>query len=333
MWVLQIYRLICPGPDGPIEKTVRTIKPGAEAADRESHVFERPEEGKRMFSRYKGGHRAASRLAIPPRAGLASLAAVATLVVALGAGAVNAVGNTRPTTLGNARPATLGNAMNASALSLFTRNTTQSVSRSEARRDLVTLKAQPGEVWQLQEERRARHEEVLAARRAEAARVVKAAAQATADKKAAAAKVVSDAAAARDAKAASEAKSAASARAAWDAAAARAASDDSAAPTEATTGIKAWAARELTRMGYGPEQFTCLKDLWNRESRWSYLADNPRSHAYGIPQALPAEKMASAGPDWRNNPKTQIIWGLGYIRDRYLTPCRAWARSETLGWY
>ena len=295
----------------------------------DSRVCEEPEEGERMFCRYKGGHREPSRLAFPPRGELASLAAVTTLAVTLGAGGVNAVGESKPTTLGRTS--------NASATSLFMRDATQPVSRSDTRRNLVTLRTPPSEVWQLQEERRVRRNEVLAAGRAEAARVFKAAAQAAADKKAAAAKVVRDAKAAKDAKAARDAKTAAAARAARDAkaaaAAARAASDSSAASTDATPGIRAWAAGELTRMGYGPEQFTCLEDLWNRESGWSYVADNPVSHAYGIPQALPADKMASAGPDWRTNPRTQISWGLGYIRDRYLTPCRAWESSETLGWY
>ena len=50
-------------------------------------------------------------------------------------------------------------------------------------------------------------------------------------------------------------------------------------------------------------------------------ADNPSSSAYGIPQALPGSKMASAGDDWANNAVTQIRWGLGYIADRYGSPC------------
>ena len=53
----------------------------------------------------------------------------------------------------------------------------------------------------------------------------------------------------------------------------------------------------------------------------------------GIPQALPGEKMASAGDDWATNPATQITWGLGYITDRYGTPCGAWAHSEAVHWY
>ncbi|MCP2336736.1 hypothetical protein [Actinomadura rupiterrae] len=82
----------------------------------------------------------------------------------------------------------------------------------------------------------------------------------------------------------------------------------------------------------GSGQFGCLVKLWNRESGWNTHASNP-SGAYGIPQALPGSKMASAGSDWRNSASTQIKWGLGYIKDRYGTPCGAWAHSQSTGWY
>lgn len=71
-------------------------------------------------------------------------------------------------------------------------------------------------------------------------------------------------------------------------------------------------------------EFTCLLNLWDRESGWNPYAENPSSGAYGIPQALPGSKMASVADDWRTNPRTQIIWGLDYIGGRYGTPCGAW---------
>lgn len=80
-------------------------------------------------------------------------------------------------------------------------------------------------------------------------------------------------------------------------------------------------------------QFKCLVKLWNRESGWNDRAYNPWSGAYGIPQALPGRKMASAGPNWRSNPTTQIKWGLRYIKGRYGSPCGAWSHSERDGWY
>lgn len=84
--------------------------------------------------------------------------------------------------------------------------------------------------------------------------------------------------------------------------------------------------------GWGDSEFSCLVALFNRESGWNVYASNP-SGAYGIPQALPGSKMASAGADWATNPATQITWGLNYIAGRYSTPCGAWGHSQTTGWY
>lgn len=85
--------------------------------------------------------------------------------------------------------------------------------------------------------------------------------------------------------------------------------------------------------GWDAVEFNCLVALWNRESHWNVYAHNKSSGAYGIPQALPGNKMASAGADWATNPVTQITWGLGYIAGRYGTPCGAWGHSEAKGWY
>jgi hypothetical protein len=85
--------------------------------------------------------------------------------------------------------------------------------------------------------------------------------------------------------------------------------------------------------GWSTTEYDCLVALWNRESHWNVYAHNPTSGAYGIPQALPGDKMASVGADWATNPTTQIIWGLGYIAGRYETPCGAWGHSERKGWY
>jgi hypothetical protein len=85
--------------------------------------------------------------------------------------------------------------------------------------------------------------------------------------------------------------------------------------------------------GWDEAQYSCLVALWNRESHWNVYASNKNSGAYGIPQALPGDKMATVGADWQTNPRTQIIWGLGYIAGRYTNPCGAWTSSETRGWY
>ena len=98
-------------------------------------------------------------------------------------------------------------------------------------------------------------------------------------------------------------------------------------------------AREVARSlmdekyGWGDKQYACLDDLWIKESNWNYRASNKRTGAHGIPQALPATKMDSAGTDWRTNPVTQISWGLRYIEVRYDTPCKAWAKFKRSNWY
>jgi hypothetical protein len=89
----------------------------------------------------------------------------------------------------------------------------------------------------------------------------------------------------------------------------------------------------LSTYGWSQDQFGCLDSLWERESHWNPFAENSSSGAYGIPQSLPGSKMASVAPDWRTNPVTQIKWGLGYIEDRYGSPCGAWGHSQGHGWY
>ena len=91
------------------------------------------------------------------------------------------------------------------------------------------------------------------------------------------------------------------------------------------------ARAQLAGRGWS-DQFGCLDSLWTRESGWSTYASNP-SGAYGIPQALPGSKMASAGADWRTNPATQIRWGLDYIASSYGSPCAAWSHSQSYNWY
>jgi len=89
----------------------------------------------------------------------------------------------------------------------------------------------------------------------------------------------------------------------------------------------------MASFGFSPTTFFgCLKEMWNRESGWRYDAENA-SGAFGIPQALPGSKMASAGADWQTNPATQIKWGLGYIKAIYGDPCKAWAFWQVNKYY
>ncbi len=120
---------------------------------------------------------------------------------------------------------------------------------------------------------------------------------------------------------------------------------------------KAIAQAILTQQGLPASEMICLDKLWTRESGWNHRAINDaegnndtnknrlvdydkgedisetESDAYGIPQSLPGGKMKASGEDWRTNPTTQMNWGLGYIKDRYSTPCGAWNHSENVGWY
>ena len=166
---------------------------------------------------------------------------------------------------------------------------------------------------------------------AEAA-AARAAAQAAAD---AAAKAAADAAAQAAAKAAADAAAAAAAEAQRQAAAQQAARDaqrDSLLDN-ARKDPRGAARAMLADFGFADSQFSCLNSLWTRESNWLYTATNPSSGAYGIPQSLPASKMASAGADYRTNPVTQIKWGLGYIQERYGTPCGCLGALQSTGWY
>lgn len=96
---------------------------------------------------------------------------------------------------------------------------------------------------------------------------------------------------------------------------------------------QAYAKARCQAYGWSDYDFDCLVSLWNRESGWNPLAHNSSSGAHGIAQALPASKMASHGSDYMTNYKTQINWGLDYIRARYGSPANAWSHSQETGWY
>lgn len=97
--------------------------------------------------------------------------------------------------------------------------------------------------------------------------------------------------------------------------------------------LQAYAFSLFPSYGWGADQQSDLVKLWNQESGWRWNASNRSSGAYGIPQSLPASKMASAGADWKTNPQTQIRWGLQYIHDRYVNPAGAWAHEQANNWY
>lgn len=112
-------------------------------------------------------------------------------------------------------------------------------------------------------------------------------------------------------------------------------------PTATASQAQATAKMLAIAMGHSDwttgQQWADWVALWDRESGWRWNATNPSSGAYGIPQALPAAKMASAGSDWKTNGATQIKWGIGYIAggNSYgaTSPSAAWAHEQSAGWY
>ncbi len=165
------------------------------------------------------------------------------------------------------------------------------------------------------------------------------AAQQAADQQAAEAVQAAAAEAEAQATAAREAEAAAAKAAAELAAAEQAAAEEAAriaaasVPVDDPAGAKAYAASVLGGHGWEASQMTCLDTLWTKESEWLTSATNASSGAYGIPQALPGTKLATAGGDWQTNYRTQINWGLTYIESRYGSPCSALNFHYANNWY
>jgi hypothetical protein len=104
------------------------------------------------------------------------------------------------------------------------------------------------------------------------------------------------------------------------------------APVDYSGDPRAIGQQMAAERGWTGSQWQCLESLWTHESGWDAHAGNS-SGAYGIPQALPGSKMAANGDDWRDNPVTQISWGLDYIAGRYGTPCNALSHWRSYNWY
>ncbi|MEV6735834.1 transglycosylase SLT domain-containing protein [Streptomyces sp. NPDC051104] len=133
-------------------------------------------------------------------------------------------------------------------------------------------------------------------------------------------------------KAAQQAEEAAKARKEAEVKASRDASRDSSSfPVQSSYTVAQIQA--MARQMVAADQFQCFSNIVNHESSWNYRAVNASSGAYGLFQALPAGKYASAGADWRTNPATQIKWGLNYMDSRYGSPCQAWSFWQANSWY
>ncbi|MFI1719835.1 transglycosylase SLT domain-containing protein [Streptomyces sp. NPDC020489] len=107
-----------------------------------------------------------------------------------------------------------------------------------------------------------------------------------------------------------------------------------AAPAQAATTSSAAEAKSIARqMIPNTAQYNAFSKIVEHESGWDVDATNASSGAYGLVQALPGSKMASAGSDWKTNAETQIEWGLDYMNSRYGSPTGAWAFWQANGWY
>ncbi|MEL5955360.1 transglycosylase SLT domain-containing protein [Streptomyces sp. CLV115] len=106
-----------------------------------------------------------------------------------------------------------------------------------------------------------------------------------------------------------------------------------AAPAAAPASVAGSAQATAKAMIGDAAQFQCFSNIVQHESGWNHTATNSSSGAYGLVQALPGSKMASAGADWRTNPSTQIKWGMDYMNSRYGSPCGAWSFWQANHWY
>jgi len=159
------------------------------------------------------------------------------------------------------------------------------------------------------------------------------AAKPAATAKAPAAKAAPKATAAKPAAAPAKAAAAPAAKVAPVRAAAPVAKPAAPAAVDDPAGAQAYAASKLSSFGWAADQMQCLQRLWTKESEWRTTATNASSGAYGVVQSLPAEKMASAGADYRTNYRTQINWGLDYVKERYGSPCGALNFHLANNWY
>jgi uncharacterized protein YabE (DUF348 family) len=67
----------------------------------------------------------------------------------------------------------------------------------------------------------------------------------------------------------------------------------------------------MAAAGISSSDYGYVNYIVSHESNWNYQAAN-NSGTYGLCQALPGSKMASAGADWQSNPVTQLKWCSGY---------------------
>ena len=86
-------------------------------------------------------------------------------------------------------------------------------------------------------------------------------------------------------------------------------------------------------LGVSDSEKQIWSDIITRESGWNVYATNPSSGAYGLPQSLPGNKMASVGDDYLTNPYTQLMWMYKYVHERYGRKIRIFRQCKlVLSW-
>ena len=90
---------------------------------------------------------------------------------------------------------------------------------------------------------------------------------------------------------------------------------------------------EVIRMGWSSSEYEIIVKLVSHESGWKPNNVNEKSGACGLFQAKPCSKVFKDFPDYATNYKSQIKWGLNYIKDRYGTPTKAWNFWQQHYWY
>lgn len=87
---------------------------------------------------------------------------------------------------------------------------------------------------------------------------------------------------------------------------------------------------DMARAGIAPSDYVYADFIISKESGWCptkaqgqwggcppFSGSVPSSGGYGLCQATPGIKMATAGADWATNPVTQLKWCSGYAKSRH----------------
>ena len=114
-------------------------------------------------------------------------------------------------------------------------------------------------------------------------------------------------------------------------------SDSTAATTSSSSSTDASTSNEdpqaIAAQIVPADQLASFDEIISHESGWDVTATNPSSGAYGLPQALPGDKMASEGADWQTDATTQLEWALNYMNTTYGSPNQAWVFWQANNWY